>query len=358
MKKPFFSLLAGTVLSGVVLTLSPVVQPHFAAAARLGAKPPYVIALSNSFIGNAWRAQMENEVKAESMTPQDRSLVKKLIVENAGQDAAAQISQMQGMIAQHVNAILVDAASPTSLNNVIRQANQQGITVVSFDNLVTSPYAIKQNYSNTDWGAAGMNFIAKVLHGKGRVVLIEGEAGAGAEVDRENGVAQVLKTYPHITVAARVNGNWSDSGGHQAMTSVLASGTKFDAIWSSGGMAGGIISALLQVHHPLVPITDAAFNNYLKLLKQYGGKGLTGLAVGDTDYSGALALNTALAALQGHHVSMNIINPIRTYTVANPATKNNPNLPDTFNVDYTSPQLGSQGQLTVQDVLHGSCCYK
>jgi ribose transport system substrate-binding protein len=306
--------------------------------------------LSNSFIGNDWRAQMEKEVQAEANTPADKSLIKKLIIQNSGNSAAAQISQIQSMIAQHVNAILIDAASPTSLNNVIAQAHAQGIVVVSFDNLVTSPYAIKQNYSNVDWGIAGAKYLAKALHGKGSVVMLEGIAGTTAELDRERGVLSVFKQYPGIKVVSRVNGNWSESGGHSAMTSVLASGKQFNAIWSSGDMAGGAVSALVQAHHSLkIAITDAAFNNFLQILHQDASQGLQGLAVGDSDWSGAAALNTALKALQGQKVPMNIVNPISTYT----GKAYNPKLPSTFNMDYTSPVLGPKGQLTVQNVLSG-----
>jgi len=316
-------------------------------------KGPYVIALSNSFIGNDWRAQMEKEVQAEAQTPRDRHLVKRLVIENAGNNAASQISQMQSMIAQHVDAIIVDAASPTSLNNVIAQAHQRGILVVSFDNLVTSPYAIKQNYNNVDWGAKGAQFVAATLHGTGNVVLLQGVAGTTAEVDRENGVAQVFQKYSGIKIISRVQGGWSESGGHSAMAAVLASGVKFDAIWSSGDMAGGAVSALLQAHHALVPMTDAAFNDFLQIMSKYQSQGLAGLAVGDSDWSGAAALNTALDALEGHQVSMNIVNPISTYG----ASAYDPKVPPSFNIDYTSPVLGPNGQLSVQDVLTGTCCH-
>lgn len=317
-------------------------------------KPPYVIGLSNSFIGNDWRAQMEKEIQAEAKSPADKSLIKKIVIDNSQNTASSQIASMQALIAQKVNAILVDAVDPTSLNGVIAQAHKAGIVVVSFDNEVTSPFAIKQNYNNTQWGIAGAKGLAKLMNYKGKVVMLEGIAGTTAELDRDRGVKSIFKKYKKMKIVTEVHGNWSESGGHSAIASVLTAGTKFTGIWSSGDMAAGAFSALQQAHHKLVPMTDAAFNDFLKILHTYKSKGLKGVAVGDADWSGAAALNTAIKALQGKAVNMNIVNPVRVYS----ANAYSPKLPSSFNDDYTSPVLGTKGQLTPTDVERGSCCFK
>ena len=44
-----------------------------------------------------------------------------------------------------MNAIVIDAASPTGLNGIVKQACDRGIVVVSFDNIVTAPCGLTVN---------------------------------------------------------------------------------------------------------------------------------------------------------------------------------------------------------------------
>ena len=161
-----------------------------------------------------------------------------------------------------------------------------------------------------------------------------------------------------MRVVARVKGAGNPTGGRRAVASLLARRVQFDAIWSSGGMATGIIAGLLKAHHRLVPITDSATVGFLKLLRRYKATGLRGMAVGDAPWLGPLALNIAVSALRGQRVPKTIIAPVRTYTVDDPVLRQNPHLSDEFNVDINTPLLGRRGQLTVQDVLRGACCYR
>src|SRR5437868_10585134 len=83
--------------------------------------PPYRIALSNSYIGNTWRVEMENEFKAACAMPPYKSLVKCSWL-NSNNTASTQTQQMDDLISSRVDAIVINAASPTSLNGVIAQA--------------------------------------------------------------------------------------------------------------------------------------------------------------------------------------------------------------------------------------------
>ena len=113
-------------------------------AAGLVAKPAvaankkFKIALSNSYIGNKWRIEMENVFKAALQMEPFKSEVDGSWF-NSGNDVSKQSQQLTNLIAERVDAIIVDAASPTGLNGILSQAAQRGILVVSFDNIVTTP---------------------------------------------------------------------------------------------------------------------------------------------------------------------------------------------------------------------------
>src|SRR5262249_19550192 len=95
-----------------------------------GAKGKLKIALSNSFIGNGWRVEMENVFKAACAMPPYKDQVD-CTVFNAGNDVAVQTRQISNLIAQGVDGIVINAASTSGLNGVVKQACDRGIVVVS-----------------------------------------------------------------------------------------------------------------------------------------------------------------------------------------------------------------------------------
>ena len=103
------------------------------------------IALSNSFIGNKWRLTMENLFKAALQMEPYKSEVEGTWF-NSGNDVSKQSQQVSNLISQGVDAILVDAASPTGLNGILHQASERGILVVSFDNTVTEPTGVDDQH--------------------------------------------------------------------------------------------------------------------------------------------------------------------------------------------------------------------
>src|SRR3954451_6602323 len=126
---------AGTAITGAAARTDRTVTPTAG---------PYKIALSNSFIGNKWRIEMENLFKGACKMEPYKSHVD-CSVYNSGNDVSKQTQQMSNLISQGVDAIVINAASPTGLNGIIGQACARGILVVAYDNVVTAPCALKVN---------------------------------------------------------------------------------------------------------------------------------------------------------------------------------------------------------------------
>src|ERR1700742_1160498 len=87
------------------------------------------IPLANSFIGNSWRLEMENLYKAALKMEPYRSQVYGSVY-NSNNDLDKQAQQISNLISASVDAILIDAASPTGLDGVVSQAISRGILVV------------------------------------------------------------------------------------------------------------------------------------------------------------------------------------------------------------------------------------
>src|ERR1700756_645294 len=144
------------------------------------------IALSNSFIGNTWRLEMENTFKAACKMQPFKSEIS-CSVYNSGNDVGKQNQQISNLISQHVDAIVIDAASPTGLNGIIGQACARGILVVSYDNVVTAPCAMKVNTDQFKFGTQLAQELVNRLHGKGNVIMVTGVAGTFADAERNKG---------------------------------------------------------------------------------------------------------------------------------------------------------------------------
>src|SRR6516165_1581874 len=103
------------------------------------AQKKWVIALSNSYFGNTWRRQMVDAFKEAAEQAKKDGRISDYDIENSDGSVNQQVSQMNGLILKHVDAVAINAASPTALNGVIEKACAAGIKVIAFDSIASSP---------------------------------------------------------------------------------------------------------------------------------------------------------------------------------------------------------------------------
>ena len=92
-----------------------------AALAPAAAADPYVIYLSNNFMGNDWRQQM---IRSAEIATKKGPLAGRvdLRIEQAEGTVQAQINSLNNIIRQKPHAILVDAASVRLVGNILKRA--------------------------------------------------------------------------------------------------------------------------------------------------------------------------------------------------------------------------------------------
>ena len=137
-----------------------------ASALAAGGKKP-VIALSNSFYGNSWRKQMVDTMQEAAKDAKAQGLISDFVVANGDGTENAQIQQIGSLILQKVDAIVINAASLTGLNGVLAKAHKQGIKIVAFDSIVSSPFAQKIEYDFASWGTISAKYVVDRLPGEG-----------------------------------------------------------------------------------------------------------------------------------------------------------------------------------------------
>lgn len=209
------------------------------------------IAFSNSYAGNSFRQAMLESWGRESARAVAEGKIKSAPVFTTAQNTATeQASQIQNLILQGFNAIVVNAASPTALNGVIKKACNAGVVVVSFDGIVTEPCAYRVSFDYRRLGADQMAFLAAALPQGGNLLELRGIAGTSIDNEVNEGVRKALEKLPQFKLVGSVYGNWSAVDSQKAVAGVLPSLPKVDAVMASGG-ATGIIRAFEVAGRPL-----------------------------------------------------------------------------------------------------------
>lgn len=329
-------------------------EPASAAPAGTGKK--FRIALSNSYIGNKWRIEMENEFKAALQMEPYKSEVDGSWF-NSGNDVSRQSQQMANLIAERVDAILINAASPTGLNGIIGQATARGILVVSYDNVVTAPSALKVNTDQFKFGQQLAAWLARRLNGAGNVIMVTGVPGTHVDEQRNAGADSVWKQHPNIKVVNRFTGMWDSSVAERNTASVLPSLPKIDGIWCQGG-TDGVLKAFIAARRPLPPTAGEAENGFRKFMIGYEGHQVQGISIGQPPYLVLVSLELARRVLKGTYPKKDIEIPFPVVT--NETVKVGetvfPKLPDSFFSDFTDSGPDATVKICVDAALNGTPC--
>jgi ribose transport system substrate-binding protein len=318
----------------------------------------FKIALSNSFIGNKWRLEMENVFKASLLMEPYKSTVEGSWF-NSGNDVSKQSQQLSNLIAERVDAILIDAASPTGLNGIIGQAAARGILVIAFDSTVTTTKALKVNVSQHDLGKTLAEFLAKKLNGKGNVIMVTGVAGTQVDEDRNKGADEVWAANPGIKVVNRYTGMWDSSVAERNTAAVLSSLPQIDGIWCQGG-TDGVLKAFISANRKLPFTAGECENGFRRFMSAEGymGHKVEGISIGSPPFLSAISLELACQILSGKRPKKDIDLPLAITT--NDTVKVGetvfPDQPDSFFDDFTDGGPHPLIKICVDAALSGKSC--
>jgi ribose transport system substrate-binding protein len=283
-----------------------------------GAAKQFVVGYANGWIGNYWRAQFLSDLQRKATVYQQEGILKNLVIVNSPADLTLQINQINGLIAQHVDAILIDPVSAPAVKAVIPRAKAAGIFVlISNDPAPTDPDVPNVVGDNYTWMRVQVEWLVDALHGKGDVVQISGVPGNTADILRQKAVHDVLAMHPQIKVIASAPGWWDAAKAQQAMATILASHPTFDAVLEQDIMAMGVIRAFQAAGRPLPHVMTG---DYVADFLRYWAKHPEIDSIG-VPYAPAHAgdsLGFALRLLQGRKIRADrfVANPL------NPSVKN------------------------------------
>lgn len=315
------------------------------------AKPgPYRIALANGFIANTWRIQMIKTAKAYAAQPEVAKELKEFKVVSTGEDVAAQIAAINNFIDSGFDAIVVNAQNPKAFGPVIRRANQAGVILVAFDNILDTEDAINVDVDQKGLGVLWANWLIKQVPNGGKVLEIRGVAGTSVDTDRHNGIHETFAASSKKWDVIEAIGKWDDPTAQKATADAIAVQKHFDGITAQGGDTG-VVQAMIDAKHPFVPFGGETENGFRKFCGKFASQGLKCSSAGTGPAQVAVAIKTALAALHGEIVPQSIKLPLAI--VEDPGFKDGENYysdqSDNFFVGNAFPTCGIN--FTAQQIM-------
>ncbi len=261
-------------------------------------KGPYRIALANGYIANTWRIQMIKTAKAYAAQPEVAAKLKEFKVVSTGEDVAAQIAAINNFIDSGYDAIVVNAQNPAAFKPVIKRANDAGVVLVAFDNILDTEEAINVNVDQKGLGKYWAEWLVKNVPNGGKVLEVRGVSGTSVDRDRHDGIQEVFKASGKKWDTVEVIGKWDDPTAQKVTADAIAVHKKFDAITAQGGDTG-VVQAMIDAKHPFVPFGGETENGFRKFCGKYGAQGLKCASAGTGPAQVAVAIKTAIAALEG-----------------------------------------------------------
>jgi ribose transport system substrate-binding protein len=272
---------------------------------------PYRIALANGFIGNTWRIQMIKTAKAYAEQPEVKAKLKEFKVVSTGEDVAAQIAAVQNFIDSGYDAIVINAQNPTAFTPVIKRAKAKGVILVAFDNILDAEDAINVNVDQKGLGEYWANWLVKEIPNGGKILEVRGVAGTSVDTDRHNGIHEVLDASGKKWDVVEVVGKWDDGTAQKVSADAIATQKHFDGITVQGGSTG-TVRAFMDAGHPFVPVGGETENGFRKLCAAHSGDGLKCASGGTGPAQVAVAIKTAITALEGEVVPQSVKLPLAT----------------------------------------------
>jgi len=227
------------------------------------------------------------------------------LIEVDGQGRAEnQISQVENFLALDVDAIILNPFDQYGSAPVVSIARREKKPVVVVNAVVVNLNEAGAYVGSNDQeaGRIAAGYIAKLLNGKGNIALIRGPNGHSAEIQRTEGIMEVLDQHPDMKIIFDQSGNWDRTQGLELMENWLSTGKSMQAVIAQNDeMALGAQKAIEAAgfQNDILVIGIDAIPDALRAVKE--GK-LCATVFQDARGQGILALELAVKLCQGKPV--------------------------------------------------------
>ncbi|QWT19553.1 ribose ABC transporter substrate-binding protein RbsB [Bacillus sp. NP157] len=168
-----------------------------------------------------------------------------LVVVDAQDDPARQISSVEDLIQKHVSVILLNPTDSSALAGAVQSAQRANIPVITLDRGVDGAEVASHIASdNIAGGKMAADYLSKALGGKGNIIELQGVAGTSAARERGKGFDDEVATTG-MKVVAQQPANFDRAQGLSVSENLLQGNSDVQAIFAQNDeMALGAVQAL------------------------------------------------------------------------------------------------------------------
>jgi ribose transport system substrate-binding protein len=206
---------------------------------------PITIAFSAPGADHGWLAAITDNAEREAEEFDDVELV---LLEGTN-DSAAQVSQVEQLIADDPDVLIILPHEGDPLTPVALEAMEAGIPVINLDREFATEGAYRTWIGGDNYGigvSAG-TYIAEQLSCEGNVVEIQGIAGISVTEERSAGFADTIENLcgDGIQIVAQQPADFLPDQGLEVMETILQAESDIDAVYThDDDMAMGVVSAI------------------------------------------------------------------------------------------------------------------
>lgn len=197
------------------------------------------IGLAISTLNNPFFVDLRDGAKEEA-----EKLGFELLVYDANDDSATQLSQVEDLISKKVELIIINPTDSSTVGAAIELANEAKIPVITVDRSANSGEVVTHIASdNVAGGKLAGQYLLERVGENAKVVELEGVPGASAAVDRGAGFHQAVDSK--LNVVAKQTANFNRSEGLTVMENILQSNSDIKGLFAHNDeMALGALEAL------------------------------------------------------------------------------------------------------------------
>lgn len=220
---------------------------------------------------------------------------------SAETEFARQIEIVDAMINQRVDGIVLAPTEANALVNVVERANREGIPVTIFDSGInTDNYVSFVASNNHKAGETAAHTLAKLLGGRGKIVVVKNVPGSASTMAREQGFDEAMaRDHPGIEIVDFKYCQSDRALALQVSENMLTAHPDLDGMFASAEPATVGAAKALRNRNLEERVKLVGFDWTYTLERDFREGVVRALVVQDPFQIGRRAVQTVLAALRG-----------------------------------------------------------
>jgi ABC-type sugar transport system substrate-binding protein len=267
-----------------------------------GAASAETIGVSMAYFDDNWLTNVRNAIDSEAKA--DGHQVQ---YEDAQGDIGKQLNHIQNFISSGVDVMIVNPVDTSATRMMTKLAVDAKIPLVYVsrkpDEQTLPPNVVYVGSDETVSGQLQGAEVARLLNGRGDVVILMGELATNTATIRTEGVEKVIASHPGMRIVRKETADFQRIPAIDVVNNLLVSGLHFDAIAANNDeMAIGAIIALQQAGRDPSKVVIAGIDATAEARAEMSKGTLATTVFHNAKGQGKLAVQTALKLIKGEAI--------------------------------------------------------